>query len=42
MAPELCFGQNYSFKADVWSLGCLLYEMAAGRRPFDGKFINVR
>lgn len=41
MAPELCFGKNYSFKADIWGLGCLLFEMAAGKRPFEGKFINV-
>jgi serine/threonine protein kinase len=30
MAPEILEGQNYSFKADVWSLGILCYEILLG------------
>ena len=36
MAPEVIQsqGQGYSAKVDVWSLGCVVLEMFAGRRPW--------
>ena len=34
MSPEMWNGQNYTFKTDIWSLGCLVYQMAALRPPF--------
>ena len=36
LSPEICHGQKYSFKSDIWSAGCILYEMTCGKRPFDG------
>lgn len=36
LAPELVRGQAYSQPADVWSLGCVLFEMLTLRRPFAG------
>ena len=34
MAPELFKGERYDNKADIWSLGIILYEMAALDVPF--------
>jgi serine/threonine protein kinase len=37
MAPEILGNETYGKEVDVWSLGCCLYEMMAGERPFTGK-----
>ena len=34
MSPELCKGERYDHKSDVWALGCILYEMCTGLPPF--------
>jgi serine/threonine protein kinase/tetratricopeptide (TPR) repeat protein len=36
MAPEALRGDRPDFRSDVYSVGVMLYEMASGRRPFQG------
>lgn len=36
MSPEVCENKPYSCKSDIWSLGCLFYELASLRYPFTG------
>ena len=40
MAPEVLGGQHYNHKADVWSIGCIYYELLMGFMPFTG--VNIQ
>ncbi|XP_076451523.1 protein kinase C iota type-like isoform X2 [Babylonia areolata] len=35
IAPEVLRGEDYDFSVDWWALGVLMFEMLAGRSPFD-------
>jgi len=39
IAPERCEGKPYSYEADVWSLGCLLYELLTMHPAFSAETI---
>jgi serine/threonine protein kinase len=37
MAPEALKRGRYSFKADVWAIGVIYYELLTGRTPWFAK-----
>ena len=41
LAPEIIDGKNYSFEADIWSLGVTFYELMTFEKPFKGNFPAV-
>ncbi len=37
MAPEVLRGEGADYRSDLWTLGVVLYEVASGRLPFEGR-----
>ena len=35
LSPEICEEKPYNIKSDIWSLGCMLYEMVTLNHAFD-------
>jgi serine/threonine protein kinase len=41
MSPEVLRGEGHAFASDVWSLGCMLYELAMLRSPFEERSLTL-
>ena len=41
LSPEICENRRYNAKSDMWSLGCVLYEMCTTRHAFDAASIGL-
>ena len=39
-SPEVWKDEPYSYKSDLWSIGCVIYELCNLRTPFKGKNID--
>ncbi|KAK8005342.1 kinase-like protein [Apiospora arundinis] len=37
MSPEICAAERYTLKSDIWSLGCIMYELCTKEPPFNAK-----
>lgn len=35
LSPEICEDKPYNLKSDIWSVGCILYEMMTLSHAFD-------
>ncbi|XP_059198844.1 serine/threonine-protein kinase Nek5-like isoform X2 [Centropristis striata] len=40
LSPEICESRPYNNKTDIWSLGCVLYELCTLRHPFEGSSLR--
>lgn len=38
LSPEICQEKRYNQKSDIWSLGCVLYEMVTFQNAFEGRY----
>ena len=37
MSPEICAAERYTLHSDIWSLGCVMYELCTREPPFNAR-----
>uniref|UniRef100_A0A3P9CYU0 non-specific serine/threonine protein kinase n=1 Tax=Maylandia zebra TaxID=106582 RepID=A0A3P9CYU0_9CICH len=40
LSPEICENRPYNNKTDIWSLGCVLYELCTLKHPFEASSLR--
>ena len=40
VCPEIWKGESYDIKSDIWSFGCMIYELMCLKRPFFSEDLN--
>ncbi|XP_075840634.1 serine/threonine-protein kinase Nek5 isoform X2 [Microtus pennsylvanicus] len=40
LSPEICQNRPYNNKTDIWSLGCVLYELCTLKHPFESNNLH--
>ena len=41
LSPEMVEGKPYSYKADIWALGIILYQLCSHKLPFEANSLPV-
>ena len=41
LSPEICQGEKYNYKTDIWMVGCVIYELCSLKKPFNGDNLMV-
>lgn len=42
MSPETLKGRGHGMVSDIWSLGCILYELTMLVSPFEGRHLTLK
>ncbi|KAL4917732.1 kinase-like domain-containing protein [Aspergillus aurantiobrunneus] len=37
MSPEICAGEKYTLRSDIWAVGCIMYELCQREPPFNAR-----
>lgn len=40
LSPEAVKCSKYNNKSDIWGLGCIMFELCTGKKPFTGGSLN--
>jgi NIMA (never in mitosis gene a)-related kinase len=40
LSPEAVKGPKYNSKSDIWGLGCIMFELCTGKKPFQANNLN--